>query len=59
MNEVHFTEEEIEQLKKNKADKELWIRAFNYYNSDPKNRKLSMYCRPCYIKVLKYILEKN
>lgn len=56
---IPFTEEEIEKLKKNKADKELWIRAFNYYNFDPKNKKLSIYCRPCYIKVLNYISKKK
>jgi hypothetical protein len=61
MNELPFTEEELSLLTVNNVrnNKELWVRAFDYYNSDPKNRKLSMYCRPCYIKVALYISSKN
>ncbi len=39
------------------GDTGLWQRAFILYNSDAKNEKLSIGCRPCYNKVLVYFLQ--
>jgi hypothetical protein len=57
---MEFTQEEIKELEKNYfiGKSELWVRAFKYFNSDPNNIKVGMGCRPCYIKVLKYIKSK-
>lgn len=60
---VVFTQEEIESLKSSimsvhsrNAGKTLWMRAFEYYNNYNSPR-LSLMCRPCYPKVLIYILS--
>lgn len=56
-----FTQEEIKELEKTYfiGKTELWIKAFEAYNADPNNIKLGMGCRPCYMKVLKYIKSKR
>lgn len=56
-----FTEDQIKELERTAnpyiaRGKDIWIKAFNFYNS--KNKKqLTMNCTPCYFKVLKYIKE--
>lgn len=59
----NFSLEEIEALKTSVVkgihnnNKALWIRAFEYYNSH--NKPKSMNCRPCYAKVLQFILNNQ
>lgn len=56
-----FRLEEIEALKTSVVkgiynnNNALWIRAFEYYNSH--NKPLSMNCKPCFAKVLHFILN--
>jgi hypothetical protein len=47
--------EEMELMKKSFGrPTELWKKAFKEYNDDTTNLSLSMYCRSCWFKVLKY-----
>ena len=36
----------------------IWTKAFTIYNAE-NERKLSMFCKPCYQKVLSYLITKN
>lgn len=38
----------------------IWIQAFKEYNDDEANtQKLGMRCRPCYIKVIQFHIQKQ
>ena len=41
------------------AKHEGWRNAFNEYNEDHPERKFNMGCRPCYYKVLAYLIIKH
>lgn len=53
-----FTESELNTMMTYKRPTELWVKAFDIYNSDPMNTPLQMNCVPCYFKVFKYITGK-
>jgi hypothetical protein len=52
-----FTDEQILTLASRHYPSQLWIDAFNLYNLDKKNERLGMHCKPCYNKVLVYLLK--
>jgi hypothetical protein len=52
-----FTDDELLTMISSPIPNALWQKAFNAYNSDKDNVKLSMYCRPCFNKVLIYHLK--
>ena len=54
---LYFTDNELLEMKGSLRSSSLWQKAFNFYNADKNNRKLSMECRPCYIKVMAYLLK--
>lgn len=52
-----FTDDELLEMEGRPFPSILWRKAFNYYNADKKNSKLSMGCRPCFNKVMVYLLK--
>jgi hypothetical protein len=55
-----MTQDEIKVLEKSfgKPTPE-WIKAFHTFNNEPSNRKLSMNCRSCWMKVLQWHKSKS
>ncbi len=57
-NNVHqFTDDDLIEMAAHPNYTKNWKIAFETYNSDKKNTRLSPACRPCYNKVLAYILK--
>ena len=52
-----FTDEELLELVARPVPTELWRRAFSFYNQDKNNEKLGIGCRPCFNKVMVYLLK--
>lgn len=52
-----FTDEELLLMEERPAPNALWQRAFAFYNADKKNERLSMGYRPCFNKVMVYLLK--
>jgi len=52
-----FTDDELLNMVGIPRPNMLWERAFNFYNSDKKNYRLSMSCRNCYGEVMVYLLK--
>lgn len=57
MMKIPFTDDEIIELSKRQRPTAIWAKAFDFYNSDTKNVRVSMGCAPCYAKVIEYILK--
>lgn len=55
----NFTDEELLLMGSKRVPNKLWGEAFEVYNSDPKNRKLSMGCKSCFLKVLVYLKSEQ
>jgi hypothetical protein len=51
-----FTDSEILELEERHYPTPLWQKAFNVYNSTH-TKRLSMGCRPCFNKVMVYLLK--
>lgn len=54
-----FTDEELIYMGSERVPNKLWGEAFEVYNSDPNNKKLSMGCKSCFLKVLVYLKSKQ
>ena len=54
---LHFSDDELLEMEDRPFPSSLWQKAFNFYNSDKNNARLSMGCRPCYNKVMVYLLK--
>ena len=54
---LHFTDNELLKMEGEPWPSSLWQKAFNFYNADKNNSRLSMGCRPCYNKVMVYLLK--
>jgi hypothetical protein len=52
-----FTDEQLLEMEKNPFPSKLWNEAFNFYNADKNNTRLSMSCQPCFKKVMMYLLK--
>jgi len=52
-----FTDNELLEMEGSPRPSSLWQKAFNFYNTDKNNTKLSMGCRPCFNKVMVYLLK--
>lgn len=52
-----FTDDELLAMQLKPLPSELWKKAFDFYNSDYNNRRLSMGCRSCFGKVMTYLLK--
>ncbi len=53
---IPLTDDEIFEMTSIMMPSSTWEKAFNFYNSET-GEKLQMSCRPCYNKVLVYILR--
>jgi len=56
---IPFTDNQLLEMEERPIPTKLWNQAFNFYNSDSNNKKLSMGCRPCFNKVMVYLLKKR
>lgn len=54
-----FTDAELLEMNSRQLPSLLWKKAFSIYNADPNNYRLSMGCRPCFKKVMAYLLQKR
>jgi len=52
-----FTDEQLLEMEGRAIPSKLWNEAFNFYNADKNNTKVSMSCRPCFNKVMVYLLK--
>jgi hypothetical protein len=52
-----FTDDELLEMEGRPFPSSLWRKAFNFYNTDKNNSRLSMGCRPCFNKVMVYLLK--
>ena len=52
--EIDFLENTVKRNVYSYRKNPTWIKAFELYN-DNNERKLGMSCRPCYMKVLKFV----
>lgn len=52
-----FTDEQLLEMEDRPFPSKLWNEAFNFYNADKNNSRLSMGCRPCFNKVMVYLLK--
>lgn len=52
-----FTDEQLLEMEGRPFPSKLWNEAFNFYNADKNNARLSMGCRPCFNKVMVYLLK--
>lgn len=52
-----FTDNELVEMYSCFVPNKLWIKAFDIYNSNSSHKRLSYGCRPCFNKVLSYILK--
>jgi len=52
-----FTDEQLLEMEGRPFPSELWNEAFKFYNADKNNSRLSMGCRPCFNKVMVYLLK--
>lgn len=56
-----YTVEDVKYLRQYifVSPSDLWKKAFDEYNNDPKNSKKSMGCRSCYRIVYLYLFHKH
>jgi hypothetical protein len=52
-----FSDEDLLNLAFSLKPSREWIKAFDFYNKHNPNNKLSIGCRPCYNKVLVFLLK--
>ena len=52
-----FTDEQLLEMEGRPFPSKLWNEAFNFYNADKNNTRLSMGCRLCFNKVMVYMLK--
>ena len=53
--EFPFTELELQEMKKAPVPSDLWKRAFNFYNANPKHVKVHLGCKSCFGTVMRYL----
>jgi len=54
-----LTDSELLQMAGSQFPSQTWQKAFNVYNQDKRNNRVSMGCRSCFSKVLVYFLERR